>query len=186
VPVPGAVDILAVSPAKPQLVKPEPAPEPEKPAPAKAPAAKKAEDAKLAAAETAADKKKPAKKGEPAEEADARKGGKKTDAKKVDAKKAETKKPSHPSRIWVQIGVGREKSAIAFDWRKFNKEYAAAFKGRQAYVSDMGQTNRMLVGPFETQKAASAFLAQLKKADFGRGFIWTSPAGQVVDPLSAK
>jgi outer membrane biosynthesis protein TonB len=194
VPVAGAVDILAVVPAKPQ---PAPVvPEPEKPV-VKPPAAKKADDAKLAAAETPAAKKKaaeaakPGKKLEPSEEADAKKASKKgdakADAKKADAKKAETKKaPSHPSRIWVQIGVGRDKAAIAFDWRKFNKDHAAAFKGRQAYISDVGATNRVLVGPFETQKAASAYLTQLKKADFARGFIWTSPAGQVVDALSGK
>lgn len=202
VPVAGAVDILAVSPAKPQPAPAPaaaaPAPEPEKaaptkPLPAKSPAAKKAEDAKLAAAAAAADKKKaPGKKGETVEETDAKKTGTKADAKNADAKKAEAKKAeakkaaSNPSRIWVQIGVGRDKAAIAFDWRKFNKEHAAAFKGRQAYVSDMGQTNRILVGPFETQKAAAAFLAQAKKADFNRGFVWTSAAGQVVEPLAGK
>jgi tetratricopeptide (TPR) repeat protein len=200
VPVAGAVDILAVLPAKPQPT--VIAPEPEKPAvkatAVRAPATKKPDEPKLAAADSAAAKKKTAeiakagKKAEPAEEVDAKKTGKKgdaktADAKKADAKKAEAKKvPSHPSRIWVQIGVGRDKAAIAFDWRKFNKDHAAAFKGRQAYISDMGSTNRMLVGPFETQKAANGFLAQLKKADFARGFIWTSPAGQVVDALSGK
>ena len=87
---------------------------------------------------------------------------------------------------WVQIGVGRDTSAIAFDWRKFVKQAPALFKGRTAYISDMGRTNRILAGPFESQKAASTFLAAAKKADFGSAFIWTSPAGQVVDPISAK
>jgi tetratricopeptide (TPR) repeat protein len=196
VPVAGAVDILAVVPAKPQPV--AMAPEVERPTTVKATTTKKSDEPKLAVADSAAAKKKVAetakagKKAEPADEVDAKKTGKKGDAKTAEAKKAEVKKaeakkaPSHPSRIWVQIGVGRDKAAIAFDWRRFNKDHAAAFKGRQAYISDMGSTNRMLVGPFETQKAANAFLAQLKKADFARGFIWTSPAGQVVDALSGK
>lgn len=91
--------------------------------------------------------------------------------------------PAHPSRIWVQIGVGRDKKAIAFDWRRYAKQEPALFKGRKAYVSEMGRTNRILAGPFETQKAANEFIASLKKAGFDGVLPWTSPAGQVVDVL---
>lgn len=192
-PVAGAVDIRSIVPAKPEpeVVKPAPVTEAEakraetaktpptvekkgKEAAVKGGAGKKAEDGKAASA-----------KAEEAKLAEA----KKLDPKKAAAaKKAEAKKapPSHPSRIWVQIGVGRDKAAIAFDWRKYLRENPAAFKGKQPYISDMGRTNRMLVGPFESQKAAAAYLAQLKKAGVDRGFVWTSPAGQVVDALSAK
>lgn len=92
--------------------------------------------------------------------------------------------PAHPSRIWVQLGVGRNKDAIAFDWRRRAKEAPALFKKRQAYVSEMGRTNRILAGPFETQQAANEFIAGLKKAGIDDALPWTSPAGQVVDPLS--
>ncbi|MFC3213817.1 hypothetical protein [Novosphingobium panipatense] len=63
--------------------------------------------------------------------------------------KADTakKKPAHPSRTWVQIGVGRDKAAIAFDWRRNVREYGSLFKSREPYVSDMGHTNRVVVGP---------------------------------------
>jgi hypothetical protein len=112
---------------------------------------------------------------------------KKADGKKVDPKKVDKKAPpAHPSRIWVQVGVGRDEAAIAYDWRKFAKQDPALFKGRQPYVSDMGRTNRILAGPFETQKAASDLLTKLKKADFTGAFVWTSSAGQVVDPLAGK
>ena len=163
----------------------------------KAALAKKGDDAKEAESADAAD----AKKGTAKTKADARKlaakdaeadaaaGGKTASAKKAaDAKKkAEAKKaPSHPSRIWVQVGVGRSTDAIAFDWRKSVKQAPVALKGRTPFVSDMGRTNRVLVGPFESQKAASAFVAQAKKADFGGAFVWTSQAGQVVDPLPLK
>jgi len=163
----------------------------------KAALAKKGDDAKDAESADAAD----AKKGTAKTKADARKlaakdaeadaaaGGKTASAKKAaDAKKkAEAKKaPSHPSRIWVQVGVGRSTDAIAFDWRKSVKQAPVALKGRTPFVSDMGRTNRVLVGPFESQKAASAFVAQAKKADFGGAFVWTSQAGQVVDPLPLK
>jgi hypothetical protein len=145
-----------------------------------------AADAKKGTAKTKADAKKLAAKDA---EADAAAGGKTASAKKAaDAKKkAEAKKaPSHPSRIWVQVGVGRSTDAIAFDWRKSFKQAPVALKGRKPFVSDMGRTNRVLVGPFESQKAASAFVAQAKKADFGGAFVWTSQAGQVVDPLPLK
>lgn len=158
------------------------------------PAGKKGADPKLAALDEvdgdALAETKAGAKGKKADlaKADAKKAdAKKADAKKADAKNAEVKKaPSHPSRIWVQIGVGRDPAAISFDWRRFTKASPALFKGRRASTSDMGRTNRILVGPFESQKAASAFVAQAKKADVGGAFIWTSPAGQVVDPLAAK
>lgn len=105
------------------------------------------------------------------------------------AEKAKPKKPAppaHPSRIWVQIGVGRDKDAIAFDWRRYAKQAPALFKGRQANVSEMGRTNRVLAGPFETLKAADQFVTALKKAGIEGAMPWTSPAGQVVDPLPGK
>lgn len=107
---------------------------------------------------------------------------------KVDAS-AEAKKPAvpaHPSRIWVQLGVGRSKPAIAFDWRRMARQSATLFKGKGPFVADYGQTNRVLAGPFETEKAAEAFLKQAQKGDIDKGaHVWTSQAGQVVDPLAA-
>ena len=215
-PIAGAVDVRSIDPAKPpaqaevaQLdlkrdVKPAVAGKPD-------PVGKKGAASRLAAADdnldarVATDKKKVT--GKDAKRADAKLGDEKladakptiggksaklTDAKALDAKKNDAKKadkkalPSHPSRIWVQVGVGRDKAAIGFDWRKFVKQDPALFKARQPYISDMGRTNRVLAGPFETQKAAADLLAKLKKADFAGAFIWTSPAGQVVDPLPVK
>ncbi|MBB4858475.1 tetratricopeptide (TPR) repeat protein [Novosphingobium chloroacetimidivorans] len=210
VPVAGAVDIRSIARAQalpqrtPEVVRPD-TPKADILEAGQAKAGKsKADAAKLAAEKAKADTSKAAgKKGvatrladaEDAVADDAKAGAKdkkadarKADARKADAKKADAKKaaPSHPSRIWVQIGVGRDQSAIAFDWRRFVKTEPTLFKGRQASVSDMGRTNRILVGPFETQKAANAFVAQAKKAELGGAFVWTSPAGQVVDPLGAK
>ena len=93
--------------------------------------------------------------------------------------------PSHPSRIWVQLGVGRDKGALGFDWRKLGKAQVELFKGRKPWTTPWGQTNRLLVGPFETQAAAQAFLREARKKD-GDAFVWTSPAGQAVDALGVK
>ena len=62
---------------------------------------------------------------------------------------------------------------------------AELFKGRKAWTTPWGQTNRLLVGPFETQAAAQTFLKEARKKD-GDAFVWTSPAGQAVDALAAK
>ena len=100
-----------------------------------------------------------------------------------DKAKAKESQPSHPSRIWVQIGVGQNKSALGADWRRLAKDNPELFKGKKPFVSAWNQSNRMLAGPFESQKEAAAYLAQLRKAGVSGGFVWTSPAGQVVDAL---
>lgn len=208
VPVAGAVDIRAIAPARP-VVEPKPEPQPAAPPPvsaaeARKAAAKEAEAAKAPAARgTAAKGAKaaaatpcpPPAKGKATRGSTTAKGKAASadacevveETTKAGAKKAPAKKaaPSHPSRIWVQVGVGRDKGAIAFDWRRWAKQAPAAFKGRSPSITDMGRTNRILVGPFATQKAASDYLAQLKKAKFDDAFVWTSPAGQAVDALSA-
>lgn len=93
----------------------------------------------------------------------------------------------HPSRVWVQVATGRDKSALRFDWRRFARENPEVFGKRSPFVTAWGQTNRLLTGPFPSDKAASAFIAQLKKAGIDGAFSWSSPAGQIVDALgSAK
>ena len=94
--------------------------------------------------------------------------------------------PSHPSRIWVQLATGRDKGALGFDYRRMAREADAVFKARRPFVSSWGQTNRLLTGPFETEAAANAFLAQLRRAKIDGAFVWTSPAGQVVDGLGGR
>jgi hypothetical protein len=104
---------------------------------------------------------------------------------KAAAKVAKPAVPSHPSRIWVQIGVGRDKAALGFDWRRLAKAQADLFKGRKAWTTTWGQTNRLLAGPFESQAAAQAFLKEVRKKT-SDAFGWTSPAGQAVDALGGK
>jgi len=171
----GAVDVRTVRPVA--LAKKEPAiREPV----AKEPSAKPAPAKPSAGKDQAGKDKTAAEKGAKDKAADPKAKDAK-DAKGKDAKG----KPSHPSRIWVQIAAGRNKPALAFDWRKFAKEDPAVFKGQSPYVTQWGQTNRLLTGPFASAKAAEAFLAKVKKAGRDGAFVWTSPAGQVVDALAA-
>ncbi|HWU04207.1 MAG TPA: SPOR domain-containing protein, partial [Novosphingobium sp.] len=94
--------------------------------------------------------------------------------------------PAHPSRIWVQVGVGRDTDRIVYDWRRLTREEAELFKGRKPFVTEWGRTNRLLTGPFETEAAAKAYNDKLHKGDHGDSFVWISPAGQVVDPLDGR
>ena len=104
---------------------------------------------------------------------------------KVEAPKPPPKPapPAHPSRIWVQVATGRDKDALAFDWRRMSRQAAEVFRGKKASVSDWGARNRLLAGPFPTEAAANAFMTQLRTAKIDGSFVWTSPAGQVVDAL---
>jgi hypothetical protein len=86
----------------------------------------------------------------------------------------------------VQLATGRDKAALAYDWRRIARQLEASFKGRHPSTSTWGQANRLLVGPFESEAAAGSFLAQLRKASVDGAFMWTSPAGQVVDVLASR
>ncbi len=92
-------------------------------------------------------------------------------------------KPSHPSRIWVQLGIGQKLPALGQDWRKLEKAHPALLKGRKPFTARLGQTNRLLTGPFASQKEAAKFIEALVKAGGPRPMTWTSPAGEVVDDL---
>ena len=94
--------------------------------------------------------------------------------------------PSHPSRIWVQLATGRDKNGLGFDFRRMAKQADAQFRAKRAFVSAWGQTNRLLTGPFESEAAANGFIAQLRRGNIDGAFVWTSPAGQVVDALGGR
>lgn len=94
--------------------------------------------------------------------------------------------PTHPTRIWVQLGIGQDKKALAFDWRKLTRGASDAFNDKKPYVSELGQTNRMLTGPFESAAAANRFIAELRSNNIDGPYVWTSAAGQVVDALPLR
>ena len=91
--------------------------------------------------------------------------------------------PTHPSRIWVQLGTGRDRDALASDWRRFVREGGSAFRNRAPFISEWGARDRLLTGPFGSEAEAKAFIQQLAKSNYYGPFIWVSPAGQVVDSL---
>ena len=100
---------------------------------------------------------------------------------------AKPEPPKHPSRVWVQVATGRDRKALAFDWRRVSRKAPAVLgdKAKPAvkpYLANWGQTNRLLAGPFPNEKAAQTAVSALK-AEGIDSFTFTSSAGQEVDEL---
>ncbi len=92
---------------------------------------------------------------------------------------------AHPSRHWVQIAGGSDKTALP---REFNRLKAMApdlLKGRTPYTTPLRFTNRLLVGPFDSDKEAQEFVNGLAGKEVA-AFAWTSPAGQEIEKLAAR
>ena len=104
---------------------------------------------------------------------------------KAEAEAAKPKPPKCPSRVWVQVGVGRSAARLATDWRHMAEDAPRQFRGRSPYTADWGRTHRLVTGPFDDEDAAKAWLAKIKP-DHGDAFVWVSAAGQAVDALGGE
>ncbi len=90
--------------------------------------------------------------------------------------------PKHPSRHWVQVATGRDKAALRFDWRRFEREAPAVLGKLEPHVTAWGQANRLLAGPYDSPKAARDAVAALKKEGLD-AFTFTSDEGQEIARL---
>jgi Flp pilus assembly protein TadD len=90
-----------------------------------------------------------------------------------------------PSRSWVQIAVASERSELPREYARLKGKAPKLFAAHSAWTAPMGNTNRLLVGPFDTPKAAQAFVRELAKEDLG-AFAWTSDEGEKVQKLAGK
>jgi hypothetical protein len=93
--------------------------------------------------------------------------------------------PAEPSRVWVQVAGGADKAALPREFTQLKTKAPKLLAARTAWTTPLKATNRLLVGPFKTDKEAQDFVNELKKADL-TGFAWTSEAGQKIEKLSAK
>ena len=92
--------------------------------------------------------------------------------------------PADPSRIWVQVATGRDRSALRFDWRRLKRKAPGVLSdGRGPFVVEWGQANRLLAGPFASQAEARKAVAELKQAGVD-SFTYTSPNGQEIATLN--
>ncbi|HEY5721380.1 MAG TPA: SPOR domain-containing protein [Allosphingosinicella sp.] len=102
---------------------------------------------------------------------------------------AAAKKPPAPpretARVWVQIAGGANKSWLPREFARLKAKAPKALGTRTAWTVPVGATNRLLVGPFASNREAQAFVNELAKADVS-GFAWSSAAGQKVERLAAR
>ena len=122
--------------------------------------------------------------GEP-ERAAARTTGSRPRPAAAAAKKLKLAAPAEPSRVWVQVAGGAARTALPREFARLKAKAPRLLGTRSAWTAPLNATNRLLVGPFASNKEAQAFVNQLKTEDLS-GFPWTSAAGQKVEKLPAK
>jgi Flp pilus assembly protein TadD len=95
---------------------------------------------------------------------------------------AKPRPPTNPSRVWVQIGTGRNVNALAFTWRRLSKKGGALLARHDAYTAKWGRTRRLVTGPYKDEDEAQAAIKALKKKGIN-SFEFVSDEGEQVTPL---
>ena len=91
------------------------------------------------------------------------------------------RRPAQPSRRWVQIATVPDRAALSREFSRLRTRAPEALRNRSAYMAPFGRSSsRLLVGPFETPRAAQELVTQLGRASVS-AFAWTSEAGQEID-----
>lgn len=90
--------------------------------------------------------------------------------------------PANPSRHWVQVAGGANRTALPGTFARLRALAPALLGARIAYTTPLNATNRLLVGPFDSDREAQAFVNQLSGKSVA-AFAWTSPAGQEIERL---
>jgi tetratricopeptide (TPR) repeat protein len=90
--------------------------------------------------------------------------------------------PANPSRHWVQVAGGANRTALPGTFARLRALSPALLGSRIAYTTPLNATNRLLVGPFDSDREAQAFVNQLSGKSVA-AFAWTSPAGQEIERL---
>ena len=85
----------------------------------------------------------------------------------------------HPSRVWVQIATGSNKSGLSSTWRGLKSKAEAGLGSRKSWYTPYGQSYRVLVGPFKSADDARAVVKSLGK-DGVKALTFTSDAGQEI------
>lgn len=105
-------------------------------------------------------------------------------AKPATEKKKEPQ-PTDPRRIWVQIAAAQDKSAFPAEFKRLKRKAAKPLASQTAWTAPLGRTNRLLVGPFKTEKEARDLVNELSKVEID-SYSWVSDAGETVEKLPAK
>ena len=95
---------------------------------------------------------------------------------------ARSSRPAHPARHWVQIAGGANRAALPREFARLRAQAPDQLNGRTAYTTPLRATNRLLVGPFDSEHEAQEFVNQLAGREVA-AFAWTSEAGQEIERL---
>jgi Flp pilus assembly protein TadD len=90
--------------------------------------------------------------------------------------------PPNPARRWVQVATGANRTGLPRTFANLREQAGALLNNRNAYAVRASTTNRLLVGPFDNDRAAQALVNQLRQRRIS-AVTWTSEAGQEIERL---
>lgn len=94
----------------------------------------------------------------------------------------EPPKAKIPSRHWVQVATGRDRSALKWDWRRITKEAQGKLDKLGPWVTPWVEANRLLAGPFDSASEAREMVNQLKAMGVD-SFPFASAEGEEIERL---
>jgi len=86
----------------------------------------------------------------------------------------------NPARHWVQIAGGANRRDLGKEWDKLKGRWPSQLAGRAPWTTHYRFTNRLLIGPFPTSKAAQEWVGERKKEGFSTFRVETR-AGEEVE-----
>ena len=87
--------------------------------------------------------------------------------------------------IGVTVAGGADTRAFSAEWRRLRNKAPDLLTSRTAWTTPLKATNRLLVGPFESQRAAQDFVNKLAPKGI-TAFAWTSAKGQAIAKLATR
>lgn len=93
--------------------------------------------------------------------------------------------PKEPSRIWVQLAAAQDKSAFPAEFRRIRAKAPDILGKMTAWTTPLRSTNRLLIGPFKTDKEARDLVNALSEKNIS-SYSWTSETGQAIEKLPSR
>jgi Flp pilus assembly protein TadD len=113
--------------------------------------------------------------------ADKRRQAAEAAAKEKREKLAEAREAArrNPARHWVQIAGGANKRDLGKEWDKLKGRWPSQLAGRSPWTTHYRFTNRLLIGPFATSKAAQDWVSARKAEGFATFRVETANGDEV-------
>lgn len=86
----------------------------------------------------------------------------------------------NPARLWVQIATGRNTAGLPGTWRNLKSQAPKALGDQKPWSVPYLQTNRLLVGPMRSSKAARDLVKDLASEGV-KAMVFNSEAGQEIE-----